>query len=155
MCLHDRPRFQMEVVNSCHMLASTQQQHRLNESAQLHRTQSVSSSRTNSMDLSNSQPEKMDISNGNILLTSNEYERSYARRRESSSVKEREHQKQLETTGSDMLVDVKPFGMHHTKETLSTNHFFNETLDLSQEDIQQTLSANMPMTCGTPESQHR
>lgn len=64
--------------------------------------------------------------------------------------------------GSDMLVDVKPFGMHHShsdslssKDSMSSSQFFNETLDLSQEDIQQTLSANMPLSCATPEPQHR
>lgn len=146
----------MEVVNSCHMLST--QQHRMNESTQ-HRSQQINQSR-NSMDHSSSQPEKMDISNGNIMLPSSDYDRSYARRRESNSVKEQEHQKRLEQSNTDMLVDVKPFGMHHAetmsaKDSLASHQFFNETLDLSQEDIQQTLSANMPMTCGTPEPQHR
>ncbi|XP_046678847.1 calmodulin-binding transcription activator 1 isoform X1 [Homalodisca vitripennis] len=145
---------EMEVVNSCHMMSSAQQ-HRLSEPSQ-------PSHRNSQPQLNNppqqapSQPEKMDISNGNILLTGGDYDRSYSRRRESA--KEQERQKQHEA-GSEMLVDVKPFGMHHSdslssKESLSSNQFFNETLDLSQEDIQQTLSANMPMTCGTPESQH-
>ena len=33
--------------------------------------------------------------------------------------------------------------------------FFNETLDLSQEDIQRTLSANMPMCSGELDNHHQ
>lgn len=152
----------MDVVNSCHVMSSTQQHRHSNDASQLHLSQSINSNSriTNTNQQPNRQPEKMDISNGNILLTNNDYERSYMRRQESVPTKDRERQKNMEPTGSDMLVDVKPFGMHHSeslssKDSLSSNQFFNETLDLSQEDIQQTLSANMPMTCGTPESQHR
>lgn len=154
----------MEVVNSCQVMSSSQQHRLSNEQSQLHHSQQQpinSSGRNTNSSQPNRQPEKMDISNGNILLTNNDYDRNYVRRQESVSNKDvRERQKNLESTGSDMLVDVKPFGMHHSdsissKDSLSSNQFFNETLDLSQEDIQQTLSANMPMTCGTPESQHR
>lgn len=54
--------------------------------------------------------------------------------------------------GKDGQVDI------HGSDNASGNsggQYFNETLDLSQEDIQQTLSANMPMSCSTPEPQHR
>lgn len=38
--------------------------------------------------------------------------------------------------------------------SLLSNNFFNETLDLSQEDIQRTLSANMPL-CSTDINRHQ
>lgn len=38
--------------------------------------------------------------------------------------------------------------------SLLSNNFFNETLDLSQEDIQRTLSANMPL-CSTDLNRHQ
>lgn len=57
--------------------------------------------------------------------------------------------------GTGVLSDVNSQQSYHDNNTKSENHhdnhvvgFFNETLDLSQEDIQKTLSANMP-SCST------
>lgn len=41
----------------------------------------------------------------------------------------------------------------HDGGSVVNNGFFNETLDLSQEDIQRTLSANMPM-CSSELERH-
>ncbi|XP_023715789.1 calmodulin-binding transcription activator 2 isoform X4 [Cryptotermes secundus] len=77
--------------------------------------------------------------------------------------------KHMDTSGED-LMDIKP--TYHGSDTVlvissSSNScikntdtvslvggFFNETLDLSQEDIQRTLSANMPLSCSAELNQH-
>lgn len=43
---------------------------------------------------------------------------------------------------------IKQNAIHNNMPTNDTMAFFNETLELSQEDIQKTLSANMPMNSG-------
>lgn len=150
---------EMEVVNSCHLMSPTQ--HRISNTT----AQAVSHRRSTSVNnnIRNSSaaadiPEKMDISNGNVLMSAGSYNHSFGSSNDNSSPKDRSP-KQMETSSSsDMLIDVKPFGLSDNlsgKDSLSASQFFNETLDLSQEDIQQTLSANMPMTCGTPEPAHR
>nr|CAD7201845.1 unnamed protein product [Timema douglasi] len=71
--------------------------------------------------------------------------------------------KHMDTSGEDVL-DIKPtycssdtvlvigsstggVNMKNTETISLVGGFFNETLDLSQEDIQRTLSANMPLSC--------
>nr|CAD7452636.1 unnamed protein product [Timema tahoe] len=71
--------------------------------------------------------------------------------------------KHMDISGEDVL-DIKPtycssdtvlvigsstggVNMKNTETISLVGGFFNETLDLSQEDIQRTLSANMPLSC--------
>ncbi|XP_039297121.1 calmodulin-binding transcription activator 2 [Nilaparvata lugens] len=120
-------------------------------------------------------PEKMDITNGNVIMD-NEYDTGYSRSSTTSKASKTDQQlspKHMDTS-CDLNMDIKtPSTSSSSSSTSSSfanmdgkaegggggggNHhhnYFNETLDLSQEDIQQTLSANMPMNCGTPEPQH-
>ncbi|KAJ4431083.1 hypothetical protein ANN_19678 [Periplaneta americana] len=78
--------------------------------------------------------------------------------------------KHMDTSGED-LMDIKPTycgsdtvlvissssnsGIKNTDTVSLVGGFFNETLDLSQEDIQRTLSANMPLSCSTEMNHHR
>lgn len=78
--------------------------------------------------------------------------------------------KHMDTSGED-LMDIKPTycgsdtvlvissssksGIKNTDTVSLVGGFFNETLDLSQEDIQRTLSANMPLSCSAELSHHR
>lgn len=149
----------MEVVNSCHLMSPAQ--HRISDTTTQvgsHRSSaSVNNNIRNSSAVSDI-PEKMDISNGNVLMSTSSYEQSFGSSNDNSSPKDRSPKHMDTSSSSDMLIDVKPFGLSDSlsaKDSLSSSQFFNETLDLSQEDIQQTLSANMPMTCGTPEPAHR
>lgn len=57
------------------------------------------------------------------------------------------HQNAVVVLGTDSL-------NKRENTSLLNNSFFNETLDLSQEDIQRTLSANMPM-CSTDLERHQ
>lgn len=77
--------------------------------------------------------------------------------------------KHMDTSGED-LMDIKPTyhgsdtvlvissrsnsGIKNTDTVSLVGGFFNETLDLSQEDIQRTLSANMPLSCSAELNQH-
>ena len=77
--------------------------------------------------------------------------------------------KHMDTSGED-LMDIKPTycgsdtvlvissssnsGIKNTDTVSLVGGFFNETLDLSQEDIQRTLTANMPLSCSA-ELNHR
>lgn len=85
---------------------------------------------------------KMDITNGNI---SELYELNYCREKQSTSTHSTPS-KRMET--SDLTMKQQNFGnsvVLMDKNEHVGNNFFNETLDLSHEDIQRTLSANMPM----------
>lgn len=74
--------------------------------------------------------------------------------------------KQMDTTHEDdykhqtygetvVLLDAREELVHkHDGSSIVTGGFFNETLDLSQEDIQRTLSANMPLCSGELERHH-
>lgn len=78
--------------------------------------------------------------------------------------------KHMDTSGED-LMDIKPTycgsdtvlvissssnsGIKNTDTVSLVGGFFNETLDLSQEDIQRTLSANMPLSCSAELNHHR
>lgn len=78
--------------------------------------------------------------------------------------------KHMDTSGED-LMDIKPTycgsdtvlvissssnsGIKNTDTVSLVGGFFNETLDLSQEDIQRTLSANMPLSCSAELGHHR
>lgn len=77
--------------------------------------------------------------------------------------------KHMDTSGED-LMDIKPSyrgsdtvlvissssnsGIKNTDTVSLVGGFFNETLDLSQEDIQRTLSANMPLSCSAELDHH-
>jgi hypothetical protein len=78
--------------------------------------------------------------------------------------------KHMDTSGED-LMDIKPTycgsdtvlvissssnsGIKNTDTVSLVGGFFNETLDLSQEELQRTLSANMPLSCSAELSHHR
>ncbi|KAK7871664.1 hypothetical protein R5R35_009033 [Gryllus longicercus] len=76
--------------------------------------------------------------------------------------------KHMDTSSDVDSLDIKPFcssdtvlvigssssSVMKTTETVSVGGFFNETLDLSQEDIQRTLSANMPLSCSAELDRH-
>lgn len=60
--------------------------------------------------------------------------------------------------GSDTVLVISSSsksGIKNTDTVSLVGGFFNETLDLSQEDIQRTLSANMPLSCSAELSHHR
>lgn len=69
-----------------------------------------------------------------------------SKRMETNHTDEYKHQNTVVVLGSDTL-------SKREHSSLLTNNFFNETLDLSQEDIQRTLSANMPM-CSNDLNRH-
>lgn len=85
---------------------------------------------------------KMDITNGTM---SQIYELNYSREK-TISVSATSTPKRMETTE----ISLKSSGFAESVVLLDKNDhgassFFNETLDLSHEDIQRTLSANMPL----------
>lgn len=67
---------------------------------------------------------------------------------------EEEYKQQQNTCTNNVVVLGAETINKRDNSTLLANNFFNETLDLSQEDIQRTLSANMPL-CSTDLNRHQ
>lgn len=78
---------------------------------------------------------KMDVTNGNI---SELYELNF-NNKSAASTPSKQHMDTNNFCGGETVVLLGEKSDH------GSNGFFNETLDLSHEDIQRTLSANMPM----------
>lgn len=86
---------------------------------------------------------KMDVTNGNM---SEMYELNYCREKSVSISEQSTPSKRMETND----ISIKQQSYSESVVLLNKNdhvasNFFNETLDLSHEDIQRTLSANMPL----------
>lgn len=87
----------------------------------------------------NNQDARNNMNHGEVVMSS--APSTPSKRMETSHEEEYKHQ-----NASDAL--------NKRDNSLLTSNFFNETLDLSQEDIQRTLSANMPM-CSTDINRHQ
>ncbi|KAJ9578325.1 hypothetical protein L9F63_005443, partial [Diploptera punctata] len=117
---------------------------------------------------------KMDVTNGNVSGGFDNGSTTYLnnnRDKNTSSMNSAPPTptKHMDTSNED-LMDIKPTfcgsdtvlvissssnsGIKNTDTVSLVGGFFNETLDLSQEDIQRTLSANMPLSCSA-ELNHR
>jgi len=87
---------------------------------------------------------KMDVTNGNVSFESSSSMSPSTYPELSKSVTP----KPMDTSSNSTTASSTDHHNYHTKaDVVTVNSFFNETLDLSQEDIQKTLSANMP--CST------
>jgi hypothetical protein len=87
---------------------------------------------------------KMDVTNGNVSFESSSSMSPSTYPELSKSVTP----KPMDTSSNSTTASSTEHHNYHTKaDVVTVNSFFNETLDLSQEDIQKTLSANMP--CST------
>lgn len=89
---------------------------------------------------------KMDVTNGNVSFESSSSMSPSTYPELSKSVTP----KPMDTSSNSTTASSTDHHNYHTKaDVVTVNSFFNETLDLSQEDIQKTLSANMPASCST------
>jgi len=94
---------------------------------------------------------KMDVTNGNVSFESSSSMSPSTYPELSKSVTP----KPMDTSSNSTTASSSDHQHYHTKadgtivDATVVGSFFNETLDLSQEDIQKTLSANMPPSCST------
>ncbi|XP_059490019.1 calmodulin-binding transcription activator 1 isoform X4 [Neocloeon triangulifer] len=93
---------------------------------------------------------KMDVTNGNVSFESSSSMSPSTYPELSKSVTPKPMDTSSNSTSTSSSADHHNY---HTKidgsmsDATGVHGFFNETLDLSQEDIQKTLSANMPPSC--------
>ncbi|XP_065353438.1 calmodulin-binding transcription activator 2 isoform X6 [Cloeon dipterum] len=94
---------------------------------------------------------KMDVTNGNVSFESSSSMSPSNYPELSKSVTP----KPMDTSSNSTTTSSSDQHSYHSKvegvmgDGTGVGGFFNETLDLSQEDIQKTLSANMPPSCST------